>query len=311
MAKFRDSISQFDNTTFFTDAGIETVLIFHEDLDLPEFAAFPLIQHEQGRQVLERYFRDCAAIALEHKMGFVFEAPTWRASQVWGDKLGYDAASMAQVNTQAIEFLAAIREDLESEGTPMPISGCFGSSCDGYNPVNLMSVDEAKAYHQVQMDTFAQSQADMVTAMTMAYVEEATGIALAAKEANMPVVIAFTVETDGKLPSGQPLGEAIQQVDEATEGYPQYYMINCAHPTHFDFMLKDAGDWSERIHGIRANASCMSHEELDNAEELDDGNPTELGQQYKALRDLLPNLRVMGGCCGTDKRHLEAIAKAF
>lgn len=123
----------------------------------------------------------------------------------------------------------------------------------------------------------------------------------------MPVVILFIVETDGKLPSGQTLKDAIETVDEATDGYAVYFMINCAHPTHFENVSTDEF-WTKRISGIRANSSTKSHAELDERVELDEGNPAELDRQYRELLTKLPNLKVLGGCCGTDFRHISKIA---
>ena len=191
----------------------------------------------------------------------------------------------------------------------MVISGCIGPWGDGYNPTALMNEIEAEYYHAHQIGTLAQTNADLVTAMTMTYVEEAIGIVRAAQKANIPVVISFTVETDGKLPTGQSLAEAIATVDRATNNAPIYYMINCAHPLHFVHILEEGGEWIERIKAIRANASIKSHAELDEAEKLDDGNPVEFGIQYQKLRNLLPNLNILGGCCGTDIRHVEQICK--
>ncbi|MGL5793095.1 MAG: homocysteine S-methyltransferase family protein, partial [Waterburya sp.] len=186
---------------------------------------------------------------------------------------------------------------------------CIGPRGDGYQPAELMSEIEAQYYHTEQIEVFSQSNVDLVTAMTMNYVEEAIGISRAAQQANIPVVISFTVETDGKLPTGQTLKDAIAQVDHATNSAPIYYMINCAHPLHFAHVLYSGGDWLDRIKAIRANASIKSHAELDEAEELDDGNPVEFGIQYQKLQTLLPNLNIFGGCCGTDIRHIEEICK--
>ena len=174
-----------------------------------------------------------------------------------------------------------------------------------------MSADEAEEYHARQIGVFAESDADITTAITMAYAQEAVGVARAAVAAGIPSAISFTVETDGRLPSGQPLGEAIAQVDDATGGAPAYFMINCAHPTHFAGALESDAAWAKRIHGLRLNASTRSHAELDEAEELDEGNPEELGAQYRALRDALPAVSVLGGCCGTDQRHVATICSAW
>ena len=308
--RYRHALPQMEGDIFLTDGGIETTLIFHDGLDLPHFAAFDLMKEENGRSTLNRYFRTYAEIARERGAGFVLESATWRASQDWGDLMGYSADDMAAFNRQAITMLHDIRGEYETKNSRFVISGCVGPRGDGYDPGTMMSADAAKAYHSAQIETFREAGADMVTAITMTYIEEAIGITRAASEAGMPVVISFTVETDGTLPAGQRLGEAIEAVDRETGNGPAYYMINCAHPTHFENALRNGDPWLERIGGIRANASRMSHAELDEAEELDDGNPSELGAQYRDLRSLLPNLFVMGGCCGTDHRHVEAIHSA-
>jgi homocysteine S-methyltransferase len=174
-----------------------------------------------------------------------------------------------------------------------------------------MTADEAAAYHAVQVGTFAESAADLVTAVTMTYVDEAVGVVDAARAADVPVVISFTVETDGRLPGGQALGDAVEEVDSRTDGAVAYFMVNCAHPTHFRDVLEPGSAWSGRIRGLRANASRSSHAELDEAEELDTGDPEELGREYVGLRERLPALTVLGGCCGTDHRHIGAIARAW
>ena len=308
--RYRHALPQLQGEIFLTDGGIETTLIFHDGLDLPHFAAFDLIKTDAGRKVLENYFRKYAGIARDRDAGFVLESPTWRASQDWGDLLGYSADDMAAFNRQAIAMLHTIRDEFETKLAPFVISGCVGPRGDGYNAGAMMSSDEALAYHRAQIRAFSEAGADMVTAITMTYAEEAIGLTLAASEAGMPVAISFTVETDGRLPSGQSLKDAIEMVDRATGNGPIYYMINCAHPTHFEDALRGGEAWVERIGGLRANASTLSHAELDEAEELDDGNPVELGSQYRDLMALLPNLFVMGGCCGTDHRHVEAIHAA-
>jgi len=310
MAKYRDSLPQLGGGLFLTDGGIETTLIFHDGLDLPYFAAFDLLKTPAGREALKRYFSSHAAIAKANGCGFVLESPTWRASADWGAKLGYSDTDMAEVNRQSIEQLVEMRLIFETERSPMVISGCVGPRGDGYDPGESMTTEQARAYHAGQIDVFAQTAADLVTAITMTNEAEAIGVTRAAQAAGMPVVISFTVETDGRLPSGQALKEAIEAVDAATGEGPAYFMINCAHPDHFDEALAAGESWVGRIKGLRANASRLSHAELDEAEELDDGNPEEFGQQHRELRRRLGHITVMGGCCGTDHRHIEAICRA-
>ena len=260
---------------------------------------------------MREYFRAYARIAARHNADVVLESATWRASADWGARLGYSEAELAEANRRAIELLERIRDELSETRTMAVISGCVGPRGDGYQPANMMTIDQALSYHRVQVDTFADTAADMVGAITMNYVAEAIGIALAARDAEMPVAISFTVETDGLLAIGQPLADAIGQVDAATGSYPAYYMLNCAHPQHFDSVLEPDASWTGRIRGLRANASRKSHAELNESSELDIGDPAELGTQYAWLKQhRLPRLNVLGGCCGTDQRHVESIAAA-
>ena len=310
MSKYRNNLPQLSGELFLTDGGMETTLIFHDGFELPEFAAFDILKSEAGITALRNYYKTYAKIAQKHGVGFILEAPTWRTSAVWGNKLGYSAAALEKANRQSIALLEDIRDEFETEQSKMVLSGCIGSSGDGYLAENMLTIDEAEQYHATQIGTFRETEVDMVTALTMTYAEEAIGVTRAAQAVGLPVVISFTMETDGRLPSGQPLKDAIEQVDTATDNGPAYYMINCAHPTHFEDALAAGESWTARIGGLRANASKLSHAELDEAEELDDGNPVELGHQYHELRSKLVNLNVMGGCCGTDHRHIAAIAQS-
>ena len=309
MAKYRNILPQLGDAGFLADGGIETTLIFQEGLDLPEFAAFVLLQDESGRRALRKYFRTYVELAGKHRVGLVLESATWRASRDWGHKLGFSESELAELNRRAITLLAGLRAEYETPESPIVISGCIGPRGDGYVPSAVMSAAEAQAYHAFQVELFRQTEADLVTAITMNYIEEAIGITRAALAAGMPVVISFTVETDGRLPTGQSLQEAIERTDAATGNGPAYYMINCAHPQHFENVL-DGGAWMDRIRGVRANASTKSHAELNESSELDEGNPAEFGRQHRSLMDMLKNLRVLGGCCGTDHRHIEAICTA-
>lgn len=301
----RDRLPQLDGELFLTDGGIETSLIFHQGLDLPEFAAFVLLDSDEGLEHLRSYYEPYLALARESGAGFVLESPTWRASPGWAARLGVSAEKLDALNRRAIALMEELRES--AGHAPAVISGCVGPEGDGYRPAVLLSADAAREYHSTQIETFADTAADMATAITMTYADEAIGVTQAARDAGLPVAISFTLETDGKLPTGQPLGKAIEAVDEATDGAPAYYMINCAHPTHFDDVVVTDEPWRDRIRGLRANASMMSHDELDAAEDLDDGDPADLGSRYAALRSRLPQLNVVGGCCGTDHRHVAAI----
>jgi S-methylmethionine-dependent homocysteine/selenocysteine methylase len=307
-AKYRHQLPQDTGRLFLTDGGMETNLIFQDGLALPHFAAFHLMRDAHGRQALIRYYERYIAIAKADGLGFILESPTWRASPDWAGKLGYDESDTIAANQASIRLLHDLRARHEAAETPMVVSGCIGPRGDGYDPGQRMSVDEAAAYHRLQIEAFAEAAADMVTARTMTNANEAAGIAQAARQAAMPVAISFTVEVDGWLPTGQTLADAIEEVDAVTDGAPAYYMIDCAHPMHFGDTLD--GPWVRRIRGLRANASQRSHQELNESPDLDAGNPLELGRQYRELVRRHPQINVLGGCCGTDQRHIECIALA-
>jgi homocysteine S-methyltransferase len=295
-----------------TDAGLETVLIFEEGLDLPCFAAFPLLDSDEGRAGLRRYYEPFLRLARDRGTGFVLSSPTWRANPDWGDRLGYDDERLAGVNRRAIAFLEEVRADTLSadERDRVVIEGCIGPRSDAYRPTLRMDSDQAQRYHSFQCRAFADAGCEQAAALTLSYVEEAIGIARAATASGLPVVIGFTVETDGRLPSGDSIEDAIDSVDRATDGVVQSFMLNCAHPSHFADALPD-GPARGRIHVIRANASTKSHAELDEAEELDTGDPADLAERYVALRRELPELHVLGGCCGTNITHVTAISDAW
>ena len=290
--------------TYVTDGGMETTLIHRQGFELPCFAAFPLLDDERGVEALRSYFRPYLAIAREHGVGIVLDAPTWRASTDWGAQLGYSAAALDDVNRRGVALVRELGDDVV-------VCGAVGPRGDAYRPGGSMSAEEAEAYHRPQVETLAGAGADMVSALTLAYAEEGVGIARAARAAGIPCSISFTVEVDGRLPSGQPLRDAVEQVDRESDGAPEFFMVNCAHPTHIARALEDDGAWRGRIGGIRANASAKSHAELDESDELDDGDPVELAAATAELYPLLPGLAVVGGCCGTDERHIAQLAEAL
>ena len=311
MATYRNHLPQLDgDRIFLSDGGLETSLIYQGGFDLPYFAAFHLMKDQAGHEALRDYYRPYAEIAVENGLGFILESPTWRANPDWAAKLGHSRMTLAKVNQDAVAMMLSLRRDYETRRSLMPISGIIGPRGDGYQPDRLMSVEEAERYHAAQVRVFRDAGADLVTAVTMNYAEEAAGIARAAADAEMPAVISITVETDGKLATGQALGEAIAAIDAASGTAPAYYMVNCAHPTHFASVLEAGGAWVDRVGGIRPNASTRSHAELDAATELDDGDPRDLGARTAELRRRHGRLTVFGGCCGTDHRHVKEMCLA-
>ncbi len=304
----RPSLPQLEQL-FLTDAGLETDLIFNRGVELPCFASIVLLQDESGRAQLRDYFRACVEVAVRHDAGIILESASWRAGPDWAAPLGLSHGELDRLNRASVELLHELRHEFAGERSPIVVSGCLGPRGDGYEPGRLMSAAEAERYHGHQARVLASANPDMLAALTINNLGEAIGVTRAAAQTGLPFALSFTVETDGRLPTGQPLGEAIEAVDEATGGYPAYFMINCAHPSHFASQLS-GGDWVARVRGIRANASRCSHAELDAMTALDAGDPLDLGRRYAELRTQLPQLTVLGGCCGTDHRHLEAIADA-
>lgn len=293
---------------FLTDAGLETDMLFNRGVELRCFAAITLLETNEGRSELERYFRQYLDLARERGAGLILESASWRASPDWAEPLGLSQDELDTLNLESVRMLHRLR----AEYAPLPIvvSGCIGPRGDGYDPGRIMSVAEAADYHVHQASTLASGGAEMLSALTMTNANEAIGIANAALRVGLPVSISFTVETDGTLPTGQSLAAAIAEVDEATGGYPAYFMINCAHPSHFADRLLEGGAWVTRVRGVRANASRCSHAELEAMTTLDDGDPEELAQLYNELLRRLPHISVLGGCCGTDIRHIGAIARS-
>jgi len=295
--------------TYLTDGGLETTLVFHRGLELRHFAAFELLQDETGREILREYYSSYARLAIQYGHGFIWETPTWRASADWARLMGYSHGEIREINRKAVTFLRALSEEFPLSHSLF--SGQIGPRGDGYLVHARMTIAEARKYHLEQMRALALADVDLLCVLTMNYMEEATGIALAARELDVPVIISFTVETDGRLPDGTTLADAIHRTDRATDAYPLHYMINCAHPRHFAALFAHDQALASRVRGIRANASLKSHAELEASETLDIGDRLSLAADVRDLRTKLPDLKVLGGCCGTDHMHLDAICRAW
>jgi len=307
MAIYRKQLPQSKGGPFLTDAGLETDLIFNHGIEIREFAAHTLLEDPSGRGALARYFRSFLALADQHDVGFILDGPTWRAHTHWSEALGSDAAELARINRNAVSFIADLRDEFTGNRGPIVLNAVIGPCGDAYAPEALISADAAARHHAQQVGWLAQTEVDMVSALTFTQSSEAIGIVRAANDVGLPIVVSFTVETDGRLPTGQLVGEAIAEVDAATDQGAAYFMINCAHPDHFRDVLRDES-WLRRIRGIRCNSSRCSHAELDEAETLDAGDPTEFSELYRELATAMPWVNVFGGCCGSDLRHVTAVA---
>jgi len=310
MARYRGVLPQGSGDLFLTDAGLETDLIFNHGVEIQEFAAHTLLPDPKGREALARYLRGFLSLARDRGVGLILDSQTWKAHPHWAGDLGATEAELREANREAIAFIAGLRDEFSSNAGPIVLNGVIGPRGDAYAPGSEVGAREAEEYHSRQIDWLAQTELDMLTALTFTHSSEAIGIVRAARAAGFPIVVSFTVETDGTLPTGQSLEDAVRAVDEATGSGAAYFMVNCAHPEHFAHVLEDAS-WSRRIRGLRCNASRKSHAELDESETLDAGNPEELAHQYREIRRQMPWLDVFGGCCGSDLRHVTAIADAL
>ncbi len=307
----RRTLTPLADGYYLTDGGLETALIFHHGIELPHFAAFGLLDHTEGRQALSNYYHPYLEIARKYDLNFVLETPTWRANRDWGYRLGYGDRDLKEINRKAVAFVRGLKSANEEGSSHIALSGNIGPRGDGYVAEMKMTPEEAKAYHFTQIKTFGEEGVDLVTALTINYSDEAVGIVLAAQEVGVPCVISFTVETNGRLPNGEALREAVKRTDVLTGHYSSHFMINCAHPEHFKGVLAEEGSWKGRIRGIRANASTKSHKELDESQTLDTGNKELLAAGYQEMMKLLPEVKVFGGCCGTDHSHIDLICRCL
>jgi S-methylmethionine-dependent homocysteine/selenocysteine methylase len=310
MPRYRNALPQLSGEIYLADAGVETDLIFNHGIEIREFAAHTLLPDPKGRAALSRYFEGFLSLANQHNTGFILDTVTWKAHRHWAEKLGATHDELKAANEDCVRFIADLRARFSGNAKPIVLNAVMGPCGDAYKPEAVISMDSAEQYYAQQLGWLAATEIDMVSALTFNQAGEAAGLAKAARKAGLPAVVSFTVETNGALPNGQSLAEAIAEVDAATGQYPAYYMVNCAHPDHFGGALLDA-PWARRIRGIRANASRQSHADLDAAPKLDAGNPHELAQQYRALADRMPWLNVFGACCGSDLRHVTEIARAI
>jgi len=305
---YRTALPQLSGGLFLADGGIETDLIFNRGVEIPEFAAHTLLPNPASREQIANYFRPFLALAGRYGTGFILDSQTWKAHLHWADSLQATEAELRKANHDSVAFISGIREAFADQAEPIVLNGIIGPTSDAYAPEGLMSADQARRYHARQIGWLAETTVDMVTATTFPHVDEASGFVQAAREAEMPAVVSFTVEIDGRLPTGVPLADAVRRVDDETDGAAAYFMVNCAHPEHF-FHVLDNSDWARRIRGLRCNASRLSHAELDACEVLDDGEPSEFGSHYQAILQRLPWINVLGGCCGSDLRHVTEIVR--
>jgi homocysteine S-methyltransferase len=310
MSQYRQNLPQLSGGLYLADGGIETDLIFNQGIDIRAFAAHTLLPDPVGRKAMSDYFRSFLALAREFDTGFILDSQTWKAHLHWAEELGATEDELREANHESIAFISGLRREYSDNSGPVILNGIIGPTADAYAPEDRIGAGAAENYHARQIGWLAETEVDMVTGTTFPRSDEAAGLVRAAQTAGLPAVVSFTVETDGRLPTGQPLADAIHLVDDSTAGAAAYFMVNCAHPDHFFHVLDDA-DWARRILGLRCNASRLSHAELDACEVLDDGDPEEFGAQYREVLQAMPWIRIVGGCCGSDLRHIGRVARAL
>ena len=310
MAMYRDNLPQLSDDWFLGGAGLETDLMFNHGIEIPQFASHTLLSDPVGREAMAAYHRGFLALARDMDAGFILGSPTWKAHMHWADDLGASEHDLAQANRDAVAFVAGLRREFSDNAKAIVLSASIAPKGDAYALEDLISADDAETYLARQIGWLVDTEADFVAAETFTQSSEAIGVVRTAQAAAMPIVVSFTIETDGNLPTGQLLRDAITAVDDATGSGAAYFMINCAHPDHFSHVLED-DKWSRRIRGIMCNASRRSHAELNESDILDDGDPVELGAQYRVLKGTMPWLNTFGACCGADLRHVTEIAHAL
>ncbi len=291
------------------DAGMETYLIYREGIDLPQFASFTALATPEGRAALRRYYEPIIDVAVRDRRTLLLDSATWRASSDWGSLLGYSDSGLDEANAAAVAFVADLRAAAGPDAD-IVLGGCIGPRGDGYAATSGMTPAQAADYHAPQVRSLARGGAQFIAGMTLGDANEAAGMMEAARENEIPAVASFTIEMDGRLASGESVASIIAETDRLTDSYATFYLLNCAHPLHLERALASSDPELQRIRGIRSNASMRSHAELDAATDLDDGDPLDLARRCADLVTNYPRLSVLGGCCGTDARHISAMSAA-
>ncbi|MDJ0640581.1 MAG: homocysteine S-methyltransferase family protein [Paracoccaceae bacterium] len=284
-------------------AGTGTDLIFNHHIELPGFASFPLLENPETRALLASQMEDLVRLSGDMGLGCILDAPTWMANADRAAPLGYDPVRLVDVNRDAVALMEDVRR--ASGRDDVLVSACIGPRFDPYADIPSMSAESARRYHSAQLAALKDTSVDLVTAYTFNRLSEAAGCISAARDIDMPIVMSLVVETDGCLADGTKLVDAVDAIDAETDGAALFFMVNCAHPLHF----AEALDAHPRLMGIVSNASSCSHAELDEAETLDEGDPEQLGRETAEIIRRNPSIRVFGGCCGTDMRHLASMAR--
>ncbi len=285
-----------------TDGAIETRAVYEFHRDLTDLEVFTLLGDAQGREILHTIYSTYAQIAAKFNVPMQLGTPTWRASRNW-------TGDVAEVNAQAV---ALVREVASSTGARVVIAGVIGPSSDGYDPSGALNTEDAVTYHREQASALASAGVDLLYAPTFPVTDELQGAARAMSEMKLPFAVAPMLHADGKMPDGTTLAAAIARLDEDAAARPWHYMLGCLYPTHaataLESLFRSAPALAHRVVGLKANGSPLPPESLDGSTTLQTTAPDVFARDlWECAQNF--GLHVLGGCCGTDTRHIEALAE--
>ncbi|MBW2409401.1 MAG: homocysteine S-methyltransferase family protein [Deltaproteobacteria bacterium] len=272
----------------------------------PYIANAGLIYDQAGKQAMTRIYRQYIDIASRYRLPMIVSAPTWRASSERINKSAYSGRET--MVKDCADFINRIRQDVSQSADCIYIAGLIACRGDSYEPREALTADKAEAYHRLQAQELAHAGVDFILAATLPAVSEALGIAAALSQCAIPYSLSFVIRSDGRVLDGTPLQAAIEKIDAAVNPGPLFYQINCVHPAIFRKAIEQSEPGFDRLLGLQANTSEKSPEELDGLGYLDTSEPEEFAESMLALHTHF-GLKIIGGCCGTDHRHIEEIAK--
>lgn len=299
---------RLDGRFYLTEGGAETEIMYKWGFELPEFAMFTLLDNPEADEVIRNMYRRYFDVAAAHDTGILAMGHDYRASPDWAQKLGYSAADLTRFQHRTMQFLDDVRAEYADRVSDAYITACIGPRGDAYGTGGDISASEAEDYHAVQLGNLEGTAADMAVAATFNNIPESIGVIRAANRMGIPIGVSLTLTPEGRLRSGPTLREAVETIDEVTGGAAEWFGTNCAHPLEFEPALDDAGPWLDRLRYVRPNAAKMDKLALCELGHLEDGDPVELGEQMGEVARRFPRADILGGCCGTDERHLSEIA---
>lgn len=267
-----------------------------------------LIYDKSGRAALEAIYRQYLDIGQRYQLPLLLSTPTWRAGR---ERIAAAGLAGRDVNGDNSRFLAELRDSYGDYARQVAICGLMSCRGDAYKPAEAMSANAAGDFHSWQANALAAAGVDFLLAATLPALSEAIGLARAQAATGLPYLISFVARPEGTLLDGTPLDTAIATIDVAITPRPLAYLINCTHASIFRSALLNERNSSPlvraRIIGLLANTAALSPDELDESAELVEEAPEVFGNSVAALRDEL-NMKVLGGCCGTDERHIDCLA---